>query len=193
MFFEILIIIYLSYLLGSIPFGLLFTKLFSLGELKKIGSGNSGATNVLRTGNYWAAALTLFFDFFKAYFAISICYVINSDLIILGAIVVLLGHIFPIWIENLQGGKGYASLLGILLFLNFFLMLFTCIIWLAIFLKTKTSSIATLISANLSTYYALFLLDIKTALLLLFLNLVIIFSHQENIKRLIKGTESKIL
>ena len=175
------------------PFGLLFTKLFSLGELKKIGSGNSGATNVLRTGNYWAAALTLFFDFFKAYFAISICYVINSDLIILGAIVVLLGHIFPIWIENLQGGKGYASLLGILLFLNFFLMLFTCIIWLAIFLKTKTSSIATLISANLSTYYALFLLDIKTALLLLFLNLVIIFSHQENIKRLIKGTESKIL
>lgn len=193
MFFEILIIIYLSYLLGSIPFGLLFTKLFSLGELKKIGSGNTGATNVLRTGNYWAAALTLFFDFFKAYFAISICYVINSDLIILGAIVVLLGHIFPIWIENLQGGKGYASLLGILLFLNFFLMLFTCIIWLAIFLKTKTSSIATLISANLSTYYALFLLDIKTALLLLFLNLVIIFSHQENIKRLIKGTESKIL
>ena len=101
MFFEVILIIYFSYLLGSVPSGVIFARLFSLGELNKIGSGNTGATNVLRTGNYWAAGLTLIIDFFKAYIAISICSIINADLIILSATIILLGHIFPVWIENL--------------------------------------------------------------------------------------------
>jgi len=192
-FFEVILIIYLSYLLGSIPSGVIFARLFSLGELNKIGSGNTGATNVLRTGNYWAAGLTLIIDFFKAYIAISICSIINADLIILSATIILLGHIFPVWIENLKGGKGYASFLGILFASNVILMFLICIIWLIIFLITRISSVSTLISANLSTLYSLFFLDLKTSFILLTLNLILIFSHQDNIKRLIKGTESKIL
>ncbi len=193
MFLESFLIIYFSYLLGSIPSGVIFAKLFSLGELNKIGSGNTGATNVLRTGNYWAAGSTLLVDFFKAYIAISICNIINGDLIILSATFILLGHIFPIWIENLKGGKGFASLLGILFALNTTLMIFVCIIWLIIFIKSKISSVSTLISANLSSFYSLIFLDLASSFALLFLNLIIIFSHQENIKRLIKGTEGKIL
>ena len=193
MFFEVILIIYFSYLLGSVPSGVIFARLFSLGELNKIGSGNTGATNVLRTGNYWAAGLTLIIDFFKAYIAISICSIINADLIILSATIILLGHIFPVWIENLKGGKGYASFLGILFASNAILMFLICIIWLIIFLITRISSVSTLISANLSTLYSLFFLDLKTSFILLTLNLILIFSHQDNIKRLIKGTENKIL
>ena len=193
MFFEVILIIYFSYLLGSVPSGVIFARLFSLGELNKIGSGNTGATNVLRTGNYWAAGLTLIIDFCKAYIAISICHIINADLIILSASVILLGHIFPIWIENLKGGKGFASFLGILFALNIILIFIICIIWLIIFFKTRISSVSTLISANLSSFYSLFFLDLPTSFILLFLNLIIIFSHQENIKRLIKGTEDRIL
>ena len=193
MFFESLLIIYFSYLLGSIPSGVIFAKLFSLGELNKIGSGNTGATNVLRTGNYWAAGLTLIVDFFKAYISISICNIINGDLIILSTSVILLGHIFPIWIKNSKGGKGFASFLGILCALNTTLMIIVCTVWLIVFLKTKISSVSTLISANLSSFYSLIFLDLSTSLVLLFLNLIIILSHQENIKRLIKGTEDKIL
>lgn len=193
MFFEVILIIYFSYLLGSVPSGVIFARLFSLGELNKIGSGNTGATNVLRTGNYWAAGLTLIIDFFKAYIAISICSIINADLIILSATIILLGHIFPVWIENLKGGKGYASFLGILFASNIILTFIICIIWLIIFLITRISSVSTLISANLSTLYSLFFLDLKTSFILLTLNLILIFSHQENIKKLIKGTESKIL
>jgi len=192
-FFEVILIIYFSYLLGSVPSGVIFARLFSLGELNKIGSGNTGATNVLRTGNYWAAGLTLIIDFFKAYIAISICSIINADLIILSATIILLGHIFPVWIENLKGGKGFASFLGILFALNIILIFIICIIWLIIFFKTRISSVSTLISANLSSFYSLFFLDLPTSFILLFLNLIIIFSHQENIKRLIKGTENKIL
>ena len=193
MFFESLLIIYFSYLFGSIPSGVIFAKLFSLGELNKIGSGNTGATNVLRTGNYWAAGFTLLVDFSKAYVAISICNIINEDLIILSTTVILLGHIFPIWTENLKGGKGFAAFLGILLALNSMLMIFVCIIWLIIFVKRKISSVSTLVSANLSGFYSLIFLDLSTSFALLLLNLIIIFSHQENIKRLIKGTEDKIL
>ena len=193
MIFESLLVVYFSYLLGSIPSGVIIAKFFSLGELNKIGSGNTGATNVLRTGNYWAAGLTLIIDFFKAYIAISICIIINGDLIILSASVILLGHIFPVWIENLKGGKGFASFLGILCSLNIALMIFVCVVWLIIFVKNKISSISTLISTNLSSFYSLIFLDLSTSLILLFLNLIIIFSHQENIKRLIKGTEGKIL
>ena len=193
MFLESLIIIYFSYLLGSIPSGVIFAKLFSLGELNKIGSGNIGATNVLRTGNYWAAGLTLFIDFFKAYIAILICNIINGDLIILSASIILIAHIFPIWIKNLKGGKGFASFLGILFALNTMLMIFVCIIWLIVFVKNKISSVSTLISANLSSFFSLIFLDLSTSFTLLLLNLIIIFSHQENIKRLIKGTEGKIL
>ena len=98
-----------------------------------------------------------------------------------------------LWINNLNGGKGFASFLGILFALELSLMLIVCIVWLLVFIKTKISSASTLISANLSSFYSLIFLDFITSLTLLFLNLIIIFSHQENVKRLRKGKESKIL
>ena len=193
MLFDSLLIIYFAYLFGSIPSGVIFAKLFSLGELNKIGSGNIGATNVLRTGNYLAAGLTLFFDFTKAFIAISICNIVNEDLVILSSTSILVGHIFPIWIKNFQGGKGFASFIGILFAMNVILMVTVCIVWLIIFFKTKVSSLSTLISANLAGFFSLIILDFNTSFALLFLNLIVIFSHQENIKRLVKGTEGKIL
>ena len=190
---EIFLILYFSYLLGSIPSGVIFSKLFSLGDLRNIGSGNIGATNVFRSGNYFAAILTLLLDLFKAYLAISICYIINSNLIVLSASIILLGHIFPIWLTNLRGGKGFASFLGITFAINSFLVFIVCLIWILIFLKTKMPSLATLISAHLSSLYSIIFLELKTTVLFLILNIIIIFSHQENIKRIVKGTENKVL
>ena len=190
---EIFLILYFSYLLGSIPSGVIFSKLFSLGDLRNIGSGNIGATNVFRSGNYFAAILTLLLDLFKAYLAISICYIINSNLIILSASIILLGHIFPIWLTNLRGGKGFASFLGITFAINSFLVFIVCLIWILIFLKTKMSSLATLISAHFSSLYSIIFFELETTVLFLILNIIIIFSHQENIKRIVKGTENKVL
>lgn len=190
---EIFLILYFSYLLGSIPSGVIFSKLFSLGDLRNIGSGNIGATNVFRSGNYFAAILTLLLDLFKAYLAISICYIINSNLIVLSASIILLGHIFPIWLTNLRGGKGFASFLGITFAINSLLVFIVCLIWILIFLKTKMSSLATLISAHLSSLYSIIFLELETTVLFLILNIIIIFSHQENIKRIVKGTENKVL
>ena len=190
---EIFLILYFSYLLGSIPSGVIFSKLFSLGDLRNIGSGNIGATNVFRSGNYFAAILTLLLDLFKAYLAISICYIINSNLIILSASIILLGHIFPIWLTNLRGGKGFASFLGITFAINSFLVFIVCLIWILIFLKTKMPSLATLISAHFSSLYSIIFLELETTVLFLILNIIIIFSHQENIKRIVKGTENKVL
>ena len=190
---EIFLILYFSYLLGSIPSGVIFSKLFSLGDLRNIGSGNIGATNVFRSGNYFAAILTLLLDLFKAYLAISICYIINSNLIVLSASIILLGHIFPIWLTNLRGGKGFASFLGITFAINSFLVFIVCLIWILIFLKTKMPSLATLISAHFSSLYSIIFLELETTVLFLILNIIIIFSHQENIKRIVKGTENKVL
>lgn len=190
---EIFLILYFSYLLGSIPSGVIFSKLFSLGDLRNIGSGNIGATNVFRSGNYFAAILTLLLDLFKAYLAISICYIINSNLIVLSASIILLGHIFPIWLTNLRGGKGFASFLGMTFAINSFLVFIVCLIWILIFLKTKMPSLATLISAHFSSLYSIIFLELETTVLFLILNIIIIFSHQENIKRIVKGTENKVL
>ena len=112
MIFEVLIIILFSYIIGSIPFGVILAKFFSLDDIRTIGSGNTGATNVLRTGNYTAAALTLILDFSKACLAIYLTQIINGQLIIVSSLLVLLGHIFPIWL-NFKGGKGFASYLGL--------------------------------------------------------------------------------
>ena len=104
MIFEIILIIYFSYLLGSIPTGILVSRLFNLGELKNIGSGNIGATNVLRTGNFSAAGITLFIDFFKALIPITLTLAINDNLLFISGSFILFGHIFPIWIDDLKGG-----------------------------------------------------------------------------------------
>tara|TARA_B100001146_G_C16132639_1_gene413111 strand:- start:352 stop:930 length:579 start_codon:yes stop_codon:yes gene_type:complete len=191
MIIEIASIILISYLLGSIPSGIIFSKIFSLGDLRKIGSGNIGTTNVLRTGNYTAAALTLTFDFGKAYAAIYASSIINSDLILLSGLTILIGHIFPIWI-NFKGGKGFASYLGIICSLDVFVFLIMILLWLIIFYLKKISSLAALLSALIGLIISISFINNNIKFTLFFLTLVIFLTHIENIKRLYNGTEDKI-
>lgn len=191
MIIEIASIILISYLLGSIPSGIIFSKIFSLGDLRKIGSGNIGTTNVLRTGNYTAAALTLTFDFGKAYTAIYASSIINSDLILLSGLTILIGHIFPIWI-NFKGGKGFASYLGIICSLDVFVFLIMILLWLIIFYLKKISSLAALLSALIGLIISISFINNNIKFTLFFLTLVIFLTHIENIKRLYNGTEDKI-
>ena len=191
MIIEIASIILISYLLGSIPSGIKFSKIFSLGDLRKIGSGNIGTTNVLRTGNYTAAALTLTFDFGKAYAAIYASSIINSDLILLSGLTILIGHIFPIWI-NFKGGKGFASYLGIICSLDVFVFLIMILLWLIIFYLKKISSLAALLSALIGLIISISFINNNIKFTLFFLTLVIFLTHIENIKRLYNGTEDKI-
>ena len=187
---EVLVIVLFSYIIGSIPFGVILAKIFSLNDIRKIGSGNTGATNVLRTGNYTAAVLTLILDFGKACLAIYLTQIINGQLLIVSSLIVLLGHIFPIWL-NFKGGKGFASYLGIIFMINFYLFSSIILIWILIYLVKRISSLSALISSFSSIVLSYFLFN-SDELLIFMLTLIIFISHYENIKRLINGTESKI-
>ena len=188
----ILFISFASYLLGSITFGLIFSKIFKLGNLSEIGSGNIGATNVLRTGNKTAAMLTLIFDALKGFIAV---YLIYDHLGLTAAqfsgIFVFFGHLFPIF-NRFRGGKGVATFLGIIGALNFWLFSVSCIIWLISALIFRRSSLSSLISA-ISSLFLVFPLGIENNLwVLVTLVLGIFFSHKKNIIRLMKGSEPKI-
>ena len=187
---EVLVIVLFSYIIGSIPFGVILAKIFSLNDIRKIGSGNTGATNVLRTGNYTAAVLTLILDFGKACLAIYLTQIINGQLIFLSSLLILLGHIFPLWL-NFSGGKGFASYLGIILMVNFYLFISIILVWILIYLVKRISSLSALISSFSSIVLSYFLFN-SDELLIFMLTLIVFISHYENIKRLIKGTESKI-
>ena len=187
---EVLVIVLFSYIIGSIPFGVILAKIFSLNDIRKIGSGNTGATNVLRTGNYTAAVLTLILDFSKACLAIYLTQMINGQLIFLSSLLILLGHIFPIWL-NFSGGKGFASYLGIIFMINFYLFSSIILVWILIYLVKRISSLSALISSFSSIVLSYFLFN-SDELLIFMLTLIIFISHYENIKRLINGTESKI-
>ena len=137
-----------SYLLGSIPFGLILTKFFLKKDLRDIGSGNIGATNVLRTGNRFLGALTLILDIFKAYIAVTITYKYYNDYIYLSALLCFLGHIFPVWLK-FKGGKGVAVYLGILFALSIYFGIIFIICWMLILYLTKYSSVSSLTSAGI--------------------------------------------
>ena len=134
---EIILVIFVSYTLGSIPSGIIFAKIFRLKDIRTIGSGNTGTTNVLRTGNYTAAALTLGLDFGKACLAIYLCQLINDQFILISSLAILIGHIFPIWLK-FRGGKGFACYLGIMLMINLYLFIFVSLIWLIVFFSKKS-------------------------------------------------------
>ena len=190
MILEAILIILFSYILGSIPSGVILAKFFALGDIRKIGSGNIGTTNVLRTGNYSAAALTLILDFSKACLAMYLTQMINGQLIVLSSLLILLGHIFPIWLK-FKGGKGFASYLGVIFMINFYLFISIVLIWIFIFFITRISSLSALIGSFSSIVLAYFLFN-SDELLIFLLTLIIFISHYENIKRLINGTEKKI-
>ena len=190
MIFEIVLVILLSYFLGSIPSGVIFAKIFNLEDLRTIGSGNTGTTNVLRTGNYTAAALTLIFDFGKACLTIYLTLLFNNDLVFISSVVILIGHIFPVWLR-FKGGKGFASYLGIISMVNIYLFLLISSVWLIVFFYKKISSLAALFSC-LSCILLSIIIFKSNVTLIIVLTIIIILTHRENIKRLIGGNETEI-
>ena len=190
MIVEVLLVISLSYILGSIPSGIIFAKIFKLKDLRTIGSGNTGTTNVLRTGNYTAAALTLVLDFGKACLAIYLSQIVNEKLILISSLAILIGHIFPLWLK-FKGGKGFACYLGIMLMINFYLFIFISLIWLITFFAKRVSSLSALLSCLSCVLISIIYFN-SNILLVVLLTLLIFVTHLENIKRLINGTETKI-
>jgi glycerol-3-phosphate acyltransferase PlsY len=180
-----------AYLLGSIPFGLVLTRLAGLGDLRHIGSGNIGATNVLRTGNKGLAALTLFLDGAKGAAAVLAARAWGADLAVVAAGCVVLGHLFPVWLK-FRGGKGVATGLGVWLGLAWPVGVAACATWLAVAALTRYSSLAALVAIGLTPLYAVGVADMERAQLGLLLALLIILRHHENIRRLVTGREPKI-
>ena len=182
-----------AYLIGSIPFGLIFTKLSGLGDIRGIGSGNIGATNVLRTGNRKLAGLTLFFDAGKGAFAVAVAYNYDDPQIaaVVGLLVVI-GHCFPIWL-NFNGGKGVATSLAVFATLDLRLGGLFALVWLLTALLSRYSSLAALNAVLWVTLSSFFLLgDFVTQISILLLCLLVWTRHHANIDRLLKGTETKI-
>ena len=190
MIVEVLLVISLSYILGSIPSGIIFAKIFKLKDLRTIGSGNTGTTNVLRTGNYTAAALTLILDFGKACLAIYLSQIVNEKLILISSLAILIGHIFPLWLE-FKGGKGFACYLGIIFMINLYLFIFMSLIWLITFFAKRISSLSALLSCLSGVLISIIYFNSNIVLVFL-LTILIFVTHLENIKRLINGTEPKI-
>ena len=183
------LIILVSYLIGSIPFGLLGKFFFKIEDPRTFGSKNIGATNVLRSGNKKAAAFTLFFDMFKGFVAVFISSFIDNDLVYLAILSVVLGHIFPIYLL-FKGGKGVATFLGALVSYSAVVGSLTLLAWITVFYFTRKSSVAG-ISAIVFSNLFLFVFCDNTSVQfsLLFLSIFILFKHSENIKRLLNKEE----
>lgn len=182
----------LGYLLGSIPFGIVITRAFGLGDLREIGSGNIGATNVLRTGNKTAALLTLLLDSGKGAAAVLIARAIApEDAVQLAGFAAFLGHCFPVWL-GFRGGKGVATYLGTLLALFWPVGLACCATWAVVAAVTRYSSLSALIAAAVSAGWAVLLGQTDIALLCILLALLIFIRHRANIERLMTGEEPKI-
>ena len=181
----------LGYLLGSIPFGLLLTRLAGLGDIRQIGSGNIGATNVLRTGSKSAAALTLLLDLAKGWAAVIVAKSWGADAALVAAVGVIVGHMYPIWL-GFRGGKGAATALGVLLALAWPVALAAALVWLVTALIFRYSSLAALAAAVCSAVLAPLLVDGPTAAVIAGIALLIILRHHANIRRLIAGSESRI-
>jgi glycerol-3-phosphate acyltransferase PlsY len=182
----------IGYLLGSVPFGMVVARVMNLGNLREIGSGNIGATNVLRTGNKTAAALTLILDAAKGAITLLLArYFAGEDAAQLAAVMAMIGHCFPVWL-SFKGGKGVATFLGIMLAYAYPVGLACCAAWLAGAFLWRISSMGALFSASISTIILL-VLGSGTALIMGFiLTIVIFYRHRENIQRVRNGTEPKI-
>ena len=189
---TLIIIAILAYLLGSVPFGVLITRVMGLGDLRQIGSGNIGATNVLRTGNKPAALATLLLDSGKGAIAVLLARALaGEDAALIAGAAAFLGHLYPVWL-GFKGGKGVATFLGTLLALDWRLGLAACAIWLVTALVTRISSLSALVAAALSPLVALWLDGPRMALVLAFMAVLIFIRHHANIARIKDGTEPKI-
>ena len=186
---DYLIVITISYLLGSIPFGLLLTKFFLNKDIRNIGSGNIGATNVLRSGSRLLGYTTLILDILKAVVPVIYIKFNHADFIYISSLSVFLGHVFPIWLK-FKGGKGVATYVGILFSINLIYGLFFGITWILIFLISKYSSLASLVG-SLSIPIYLLIFNENQILFFVIMFVLIFYTHRENIKRLKNKEESK--
>jgi len=189
-------LIIIFYLIGSLPFALILTKLSGFGDIRDIGSGNVGATNVLRTGNKYLAFIVLSLDIIKGFIPLIILQFYFEDLSMLNKIILghfaIIGHIFPIWLK-FKGGKGVATYIGFLFSINPYIGLSFLILWLVIALSTKYSSLGSLTAILVAPIYFIFInFNLYIGIFFIYLSLIIYLKHSENIKRLLNKTESKI-
>tara|TARA_B100000700_G_scaffold145710_1_gene162091 strand:+ start:309 stop:890 length:582 start_codon:yes stop_codon:yes gene_type:complete len=180
-----------SYFLGSIPFGLILTKIFLKKDIREVGSGNIGTTNVLRTGNKYLAALTLLFDLLKGYISVYITLIYYENLISYSALICFVGHIFPIWLK-FKGGKGVATYLGVISALSYKFFLIFGISWIVLSFLFRYASLSSIISSLLVFLYVYFLEVNNYSLILFIFFVIILYTHKENIVRLKDSKENKI-
>jgi glycerol-3-phosphate acyltransferase PlsY len=181
----------IGYLLGAIPFGLMLTRLAGYGDVRQIGSGNIGATNVLRTGSKSLAALTLVFDTAKGTAAALIGAQWGANAMLAASAAVVIGHMFPVWL-GFRGGKGLATAFGVVIVIAWPVAVLGGTVWLAVAILSRYSSLAALVAMAAAAIYAGFALPAARAALIAAIVVVIVMRHHENIRRLIAGTESRV-
>ena len=191
-----LLLIILFYLIGSLPFALILTKLSGFGDIRNIGSGNVGATNVLRTGNKLLAIIVLSLDILKGLIPYLIIHIYFNELSLLNKIFLchfaVIGHIYPIWLK-FKGGKGVATYIGFLFGLNPYIAISFLLIWLIVAYMSKYSSLGSLVGIFVAPAYFIFInFNFNISIFFIYLSFVIVIKHKEDIKRLINKTESKI-
>ncbi len=187
---DIFFIGIITYLMGSIPFGFILTKIFLKKDIREIGSGNIGATNALRTGNKAIAYTTLVLDILKAVVPVVCVKIFYQDFLYIASLCAFLGHVFPIWLK-FKGGKGVATYLGILFSINFYFGVIFIISWFITFFISKFSSLSSLIGAASIPIYLLFLNQFNQVIFFTIMFVLIFFTHRENIKRLKNKEETK--
>ena len=188
---NLIIVAVYSYFLGSIPFGLVLTKIFLKKDIRNIGSGNIGTTNVLRTGKKSLAIATLVLDLLKGYFSVIITLTYFENLTSYSALICLIGHIFPIWLK-FKGGKGVATYLGVILALSYKFFLVFGVSWLILSFLFRFASLSSIASSLIIFIYGYFFNDSNYSLILFIFLVIIIYTHRENIVRLKNSKENKI-
>ncbi len=187
---ELFLIISVSYLFGSIPFGLILTNIFLKKDIRKVGSGNIGATNVLRTGNKTIGYLTLILDILKAVAPVLYIKINFPELIYISSLSVFIGHVFPVWLK-FKGGKGVATYVGILFSINYILVLVFIFSWLVIFFISKYSSLGSILSSLIIPIFIYFNSAYENEYFFIIMFVLILFTHRENVKRLVNKEESE--
>jgi acyl phosphate:glycerol-3-phosphate acyltransferase len=188
---TIALVIGIGYLLGAIPFGLILTRMFGAGDLRKVGSGNIGATNVLRTGRKGLAAATLLLDMGKGAAAVCIARMIAPELALIGGFAAFLGHCYPVWLK-FNGGKGVATMLGIALAFNWGIGLIFAGVWLGALALSRMSSVGGMTAAVATPIAAFIIFDWHPAKMLGLMAIIVLWKHRENIARIRAGTEPKV-
>ena len=187
---DIFLIGVISYLMGSIPFGFILTKIFLKKDIREIGSGNIGATNALRTGNKSIGYSTLVLDILKAIVPVVYVKIFYQDFLYVASLCAFLGHVFPIWLK-FKGGKGVATYIGILCCINLYLGFLFGIVWLVAFFIFKYSSLSSLVASLSIPIFNYFIFSDEIVFFFIIMFVLIFYTHRENIKRLLNRTESK--